>query len=109
MPHAVLASCGTPPPLSYSTVSAQPYVDRFNVLVARDPYLLKEAMAPAWRVLIADLRKDSAAPPDLLARSLAKLASSLQGDEGSDESLAAAREAERLVVAGGLSDSPLHA
>lgn len=110
LPHAALASCGTPPPpLPYSTVSARPYVDRFNALVARDPYLLKEAMAPAWRVLIADLRKDPAPPPDLLTRSLAKLASSLQGDEGSDEALAAAREAERLVVAGGLGDSPLHA
>ncbi len=98
-----------PGPLAADSPATAAYVARYNALVARDPYLTKPDMAPGWRSLLADLKADRAAPPDLTARTGMMLAASLQGDDGIAEALAAAKSARDLALANGLSDTPLYA
>lgn len=104
------AACApSPAPLGQSMPAAQRYVDRFDALLAADPYLLKGGTVGGWRALSADLKQDPAAPPELKAWTLIMLAASLQDDTTVAEGLAAARAALAIADAAGLDATPLHA
>lgn len=103
----------SPGPLGLALPSARAaasrYTERYDALLAKDPYLFTGSEAAGWRALSADLAKDTAVPAELKAWTLIMLAASLQKDENVEEGLAAARAALEIAQAAGLDGTPLHA
>ena len=101
------AQCATAPgPVVAAGPAERGYVDRYNALVAHDPYLELDGTAQPWRDLVAELKRDPAVSPALLARGQMMLS---QSDAPMREALAAAREARSIAEGAGLAESQLHA
>ncbi len=104
------AACAAPSfPIAITDPRFKPYVERYDALVAGDPYLTTGSMAAGWRALVDAVQRQPDAPPELVARSRMMLAGALQMDSDTAEALAVARAAEQFAQERKLTDRPFHA
>jgi CHAT domain-containing protein len=102
------ATCLTAMPALPPINSAAPLAERYTALRLNQDWAHDDVYVPDWRRLIDDIRRDAAAPPELLAMANAQLAIALTDEPTLHERLKYAEEAEKIVQANGLADRPSH-